>query len=186
MIKLRATILSLASLPLAALPLVVLAVPAAAQVDDAVVIDIIRQCARIDDATARLACYDNNVRVGNTSVARTSVPGAMARPQAPFTSTPNSNASGFGREDVRGPERFETPEGEVDEITARVRTVEVQSPGVYLITLEDGALWAFSETVDFAYRPPRAGASITIDRGAINSFLMVYDRQRSVRIRRIR
>jgi len=182
MTKLRATILSLAGLPLAAL-----SVPVAAQVDDGVVLDIMRQCARIDDASARLSCYDNNVRVGNTSAARSSVPGVNALPRAnsgPLST--NNGATGFGREDVRGPERFETPDGEVEEITATVRSVEQQTQGVYLLTLEDGAVWAFSETVDFAYRPPRPGSSIKIDRGAINSFLMVYDRQRSVRVRRLR
>jgi len=186
MIKLRATILSLAGLPMAALGLSALAVPAAAQVDDGVVLDIIRQCARIDDATARLACYDNNVRVGNTSVARPSFPGAMARPQGSASPIPNNGATGFGREDVRGPERFEAPEGEVGEITARVTSIDQLTQGVYIFTLEDGAQWAFSETVDFSYRPPRAGGSVTIDRGAMNSFLMVYDRQRSIRVRRIR
>ena len=34
------------------------------------------------------------------------------------------------------------------------------------ITLEDGAQWQFSETVDFAYRPPRAGSTVEIDRNS--------------------
>lgn len=176
----RATILTAACLPLAAL-----ASPVAAQVDDNVVLSIMRQCARIDDASARLACYDNNIRVGNTDVARSSVPGVMPRPQG-SVAAPNNGATGFGREDVRGPERFETPAGEAEKITARVRTVAQQNQGVYLITLEDGAQWQFSETVDFAYRPPRAGTTVEIDRAALGSFLMVYDNQRSVRVRRIR
>jgi hypothetical protein len=177
----RATVLAIASAPLA-----LMAMPAQAQIDDAIVLDIMRQCARIDDATARLACYDNNVRVGNTSVARPSVPGAMPRPQSGAAIAPNNGATGFGREDVRGPERFEIPAGEIEELTARVRTVEQLNQGTYLLTLEDGAVWQFAETVDFAYRPPRAGSTISIDRAALGSFLMVFDSQRSVRVRRIR
>ena len=174
----RATILTAACLPFA-----VLASPVAAQVDDNVVLSIMRQCARIDEASARLACFDNNIRVGNTDVARPSVPGAMPSPQAgPAPSGP----TGFGREDVRGPERFETPAGEVANITARVRSVAQQTQGVYLVTLEDDAQWLFAETVDFSYRPPRQGSTVEIDRGALGSFLMVSDNQRSVRVRRIR
>jgi hypothetical protein len=176
----RATILAAAALPLS-----VLANPAAAQVDDDVVLAIMRQCARIDDASARLACYDNNIRTGNTDSPRSAIPGAMPRPQA-APAAPGGGATGFGHEDVRGPERFETPAGEVEQFTARVGEVTQQTQGVYLITLEDGAQWLFSETVDFAYRPPRPGATIEINRAALGSFLMVYDRQQSVRVRRIR
>lgn len=177
----RATVLAIASAPLA-----LMATPAQAQIDDAIVLDIMRQCARIDDASARLACYDNNVRVGNTNAPRPSVPGAMPRPQSGTAIAPNNGATGFGREDVRGPERFETPAGEIEELTARVSSVVQQTQGVYLLTLEDGAVWQFAETVDFAYRPPRSGSTISIDRAALGSFLMVFDNQRSVRVRRIR
>ncbi len=175
----RASTLFLAGLPLAAL-----AAPAAAQVDDGIVLSIMRQCARIDDATARLACYDNNIRVDNTNTARTSIPGAMPRPQASVAAP--SGASGFGREDIRTPDRFETPAGEMEEMTGRVRTVTQQTQGVYLLTLEDGAQWLFTETVDFSYRPPREGSSVEIDRAALGSFLLSFDNQRSVRVRRIR
>src|SRR5690606_33645260 len=40
----------------------IIAAPAAAQVPDNVLINIMRECAKIDDPTARLACYDNNIR----------------------------------------------------------------------------------------------------------------------------
>lgn len=176
----RATILTAAVVPMA-----LAASSASAQVDDDVVLSIMRQCARIDDATARLACYDNNVRVGNSNTPRPAVPGVMARPQG-STPAPNNGATGFGREDVRGPERFETPAGEIEELTARVSNVEQVNQGGYLLTLEDGAQWIFAETVDFSYRPPRAGSTIEIDRAALGSFLMVFDSQRSVRVRRVR
>lgn len=172
------------------LPLAILALPAtpvAAQVDDGIVLEILRQCARIDDATARLACYDNNVRVGGESApSRRAVPGEMSAPQSSLPPAVASGPAGFGREDVRTPDRFQSPAGEVEEISARVQAVSQQTQGVYLITLEDGAQWLFSETVDFSYRPPRAGSTVQIDRAALGSFLMVFDRQPSVRVRRIR
>src|SRR5690606_40818376 len=46
----------------AAASLISVAHPAAAQVPDDVVLNIMRECAKIGDATARLACYDNNIR----------------------------------------------------------------------------------------------------------------------------
>ena len=180
----RATILTAACLPLA-----MLASPVAAQVDDNVVLSILRQCARIDEASARLACYDNNIRVGNTDVARPSVPGVMPRPQvgAPGpNAAPNSAPSGFGSEALRRPEQSAAPAGQVEEVSARVRSAAQQTPGVYLVTLEDGAQWQFAETVDFGYRAPRQGSTVEIKRGALGSFMMVFDNQRSVRVRRLR
>lgn len=170
------------TLPLAAVPL-----PAQAQVDDAIVLDIMRQCARIDDATARLACYDNNVRAAGAAPARNTVPGQMAAPQDGSAAPVRGSAvTGFGSEDVRRPERFDTPPGQIDELTARVTAVRMLQPGVYRLTLEDGAQWQFSENVPNSYRPPREGSVVTIDRAALGSFLMAFDNQMSVRVRRIR
>ncbi|MEN7537123.1 hypothetical protein [Aurantiacibacter flavus] len=167
------------TLPLAALPQ-----PAHAQVDDAIVLEIMRQCARIDDASARLACYDNNVRSAGASPARNTVPGQIAAPQA---SSAAPAVRGFGSEDVRRSDRFDsTPAGQLDELTTRVTAVRMQQPGVYRLTLEDGAEWQFSESVPNSYRPPREGSVVTIDRAALGSFLMVFDNQMSVRVRRIR
>ncbi len=170
----------------AGLSLALLSSPAAAQVDDAIVLNILRNCAQIDDATARLACYDNNIRAAGGQ-ARPAVPGEMDAPQGGRGAPVNtSGASGFGRENIRTPDRFETPAGELDELRARVRSVSERQRGVYLLTLEDGAQWLFSESVPFAYRPPRSGDQVEIDRGALGSFLMTFDSQRSVRVERVR
>ena len=175
-----------AILAAAAIAATATAVPATAQVSDEIVLNIMRECARIDDPTARLACYDNNIRNAGGNP-RSSVPGAMARPQggpgAPIT---GAGPQGFGQEDVRTPERFATPAGEVDEIRSRVAGVTQRAPGQYLIELEDGAQWLFVDTVDFSYSPPRRGSTIEIRRGAMDSFLMRFDNQESVRIRRVR
>src|SRR5688572_19179939 len=58
--------------------LVLSASPAMAQGDRTAVLNILVECAKIDDPTARLACYDNNMtRAGAT--ARTTVPGQTVR-----------------------------------------------------------------------------------------------------------
>ena len=170
------------TLPLAALPQA-----AQAQVDDAIVLEIMRQCARIDDANARLACYDNNVRTSGAAPARAAAPSRPVTPQNSVVApTRGSAVSGFGSETVRTPDRFETPPNELDELTTSVTAVQMLQPGVYRLTLEDGAEWQFSESVPNSYRPPREGSVVTIDRAALGSFLMVFDKQMSVRVRRIR
>lgn len=170
----------------ASLPLAMFAAPAAAQVDDAIVLNILRNCAQIDDATARLACYDNNIRAAGGEV-RNSVPGEMSVPRggsgAPIDS---SGPSGFGSEDIRTPQRFERPAGQIEELRARVTEVTERQPGIYLITLEDGAQWLFTESVPFSYRAPRRGDRVEIDRASLGSFLLTFDRQASVRVRRVR
>lgn len=158
--------------------------PAGAQVDQNTAINILRECARIDDATARLACYDNNIRnVGGT--ARTTVPG-QARVQGGAAPVAANSVSGFGAEDVRTPERFSAPSGELQEIDARITSIRPREPGIYAFTLEDGADWLFAEGVTSSYRVPRAGALIEIERGALGSFLMRFDGQTPVPVRRVR
>jgi len=176
----RATILTAACLPLA-----VLASPVSAQVNDDVVLSIMRQCARIDEASARLSCYDNNIRVGNTDVARPSVPGAIPRSQGGAPG-PITGATGFGSEDVRTQGQSGARESEAEEMTGRIRSATEQNSGMYLVTLEDGAQWLFTESVGLSYRPPTAGATVKISRASMGSYLMEVGNQRSVRVRRVR
>lgn len=160
--------------------------PVAAQVSDEIVLNIMRECAKIDDATARLACYDNNIRTAGANPRRNTIPGAMTSPTG-NTGAPVSGgaAQGFGSEDVPNPNRFETPAGELKEILTRVASVEQVRPGLYRFALQDGAVWEFTETVGSSYRPPRAGSELEIQRGSLGSFLMRFDRQAPVRVRRV-
>ena len=178
--------LSVLAITAAALPFTMLAAPVAAQVSDEIVLNILRNCAEIDDPTARLACYDNNIRAAGGQP-RSSVPGEMAVPSGGAGAPLDTRGpSGFGREDIVTPERFNTPAGELEELRARVAAVAQQQRGVYLVTLDDGAQWLFSESVPFSYRPPRVGDRVTIDRASLGSFLMTVNDQASVRVRRVR
>lgn len=174
------------ALAAAAASLCALGAPAGAQVSDEIVLNILRNCAQIDDATARLACYDNNIRAAGANP-RNSVPGQMTVPNggagAPIGA---QGPSGFGREDIRTPERFAAPTGQIDELTARVAAVSEQQRGIYLVTLEDGAQWLFTDSVPFSFRPPSVGDRVEIDRASLGSFLMTIGQQPSVRVRRVR
>lgn len=159
--------------------------PAVAQVNEGIVLNIMRECAKIDDPTARLACYDNNIRAAG-GTPRAVVPGQMPAPQGGGAPVAANTPQGFGSEDVRGPQRFATPSGQLQEITARVSSVRPREPGIYAFTLEGGAQWVFAEGVNSAYRVPRAGSTVEIDRGALGSFLMRFDNQQPVPVRRVR
>jgi hypothetical protein len=176
----RATILAAG-----AASLLLVGAPAGAQMDQNTAVDILRECAKIDDASARLACYDNNIRnIGGTP--RVAVPGQMPVVQGGRAPVVANNPRGFGAEDVRTPERFATPSGELQEIDGRISSIRPREPGVYAFTLEDGAEWLFAESVAQSYRVPRAGSVIEIERGALGSFLMRFDDQAAVPVRRVR
>jgi hypothetical protein len=179
----RASVLALAAASLAWS-----AAPASAQADRAAVVDILVECAKIDDPTARLACYDNNMRrVGATP--RATVPGQTVRGVvgggAPIET---QGPQGFGYEDVRSndPARFQPRAGQLQEIHPRVAAVTPREPGIYLVTLDDGAQWLFAEGVSSQFRLPRRGDEIEIERASLGSFLMRIDGQPPVPVRRIR
>jgi hypothetical protein len=163
------------------------------QIPDATVLNIVRECAKIDDPTARLACYDNNIRAGGFDGRAPSVPGQGGRVSG--SGAPNANGSGayspqgFGAASVKNSDRFESsaergqgPDG----ITARVAAVSQREPGVYLVTLDGGAQWLFSDTVSAGFRAPRKGDSVEINHAALGSYLLRFGNQEPVRVRRVK
>ena len=165
-------------------------VPAAAQVPDDVVLAIMRECAKVDDPTARLACYDNNIRAGGFDGRRPVVPGAQGAVSgsgAPVASS--GSPQGFGAEDIKREDRFESSESRglgPDEVRARISDISQRQPGVYLVTLDGGAQWLFTESVGRSFRVPRRGDTVEIRRASLGSFLMQVEGQESVRVRRVR
>jgi hypothetical protein len=181
----RATIQGATTSAAMAASLLLAGAPAGAQMDQNTAVDILRECAKIDDASARLACYDNNIRnVGGTP--RTSMPGQMPVVRGGAAPVAANSPQGFGAEDVRTPERFSTPAGQLQQIDARVSSIRSRQPGIYAFTLDDGAEWLFAEGVSQSYRLPRAGSVVEIERGALGSFLMRFDGQSPVPVRRTR
>src|SRR5690606_34020262 len=170
----------------AAASLISVAHPAAAQVPDDVVLNIMRECAKIGDATARLACYDNNIRqAGGTpsASARSTTPRSGPAPVAP------APAQTFGLENAPTPRAAPVAPSApsvVDEIQTRVASITPREPGIYLLTMDDGAQWLFAEGVSSQFRLPRQGDTVEIERGSLGSFLMRIDRQKAVPVRRLR
>lgn len=176
---LRATILAAG-----AASAVVAAPPALAQADRTAVLNVLVECAKIDDPTARLACYDNNMtRAG--AVARTTIPGRQ-RVQGGGAPLSAQGPAGFGAEMLRTPDSPRASAGRMDSIRPKVTAVAEREPGIYLVSLEDGAQWVFAASVGMAYRVPRVGSIVEIERGALGSFLMRVDGQEGIQVRRVR
>jgi hypothetical protein len=175
-------------LALVAAALAIPAAPATAQVDRTIVLNIMVECAKIDDPTARLACYDNNIRqVGGQ--ARNTVPGQTVRGVSGGAAPVDSQGpGGFGAEDVdyARPGPAARPAGQIDEIHPHVASVTPREPGIYRVGMDDGTMWEFAEGVSSQFRLPRRGDTIEIERGALGSYLMQIDGQSPVPVRRIR
>lgn len=178
----RASILAIAVASLA-----LSAMPAVAQADRGAVLNILVECAKIDDPTARLACYDNNIRNAGGTV-RTTIPGQVRGVVGGSAPIETQGPQGFGYEDVRSadPARFQLRPGQLQEIHPKVQSVAERGPGLYLVTLDDGAQWMFAEGVTSQFRLPRRGDEIEIERGSLGSFLMRIDGQPAVPVRRLR
>lgn len=163
----------------------IVATPAAAQVNDSIIVNIMRECAKVDDPSARLACYDNNIRSAGATP-RATVPGQIPAPQGGAAPVAPGAAGGFGAEAVRTPERFNPERNGASEITARVSAVREREPGVYLVTLDSGAEWLFTESTGRDFTPPRRGGTVEIQRSALGGYLMVVGRQQGVRVTRVK
>jgi hypothetical protein len=160
---------------------------ASAQVEPAIAANILVECSKIEDGTARLACYDNNIRNLDPSALRAAPPRAAAPVASAGTTAAQAAPQGFGFESVeRRQQRFEPRPAVEQELRAVVASAREREPGIYLVTLRDGAEWLFAEGVTQGFRPPSAGQTVEIERGALGNFLMRVDRQQPVSVRRIR
>jgi hypothetical protein len=155
------------------------------------IVTIMRACATIEDVPARVACYDNNIRPAAGSVAATPAPSAPSAPPAPAGSAVRQaevapqGPGGFGADQVPQA-RAARQETEEQEMEVRVARASELQPGIHVLTLEDGAQWQFVDPAPPSYDPPRAGSLIRIQSASLGSFLMRYQRQPSIRVRRIR
>jgi len=72
-----------------------------------------------------------------------------------------------------------------DNAQGTVAGIVPQEPGMYLITLTDGAQWRFVDAAPQSWNPPRAGAQVEFERGSLGTVFMTYDGQRRLRVRRV-
>jgi len=155
-------------------------IPAAAQDEDYErIVTIMQACSGIADVAARVTCYDNNIRPGAADAAS-----APDQAQAPVSAPV---PAGFGSE-MLAPTREERVARAEDDAaaTASVAAIQRLEPGIYLITLADGAQWRFVDAAPSAWNPPRPGDEVELERGSLGSVFLAYDGQRRLRVRRVR
>lgn len=156
--------------------------PVHAQADYEAMVRLMAECAKIEEIGARAACYDKTVEAARLiEEARAGV----TTPKASVPATAERPASGFGSQSLPKPEPVRESRS-AEQIEALVRAARRTEPGIYLLTLEDGAQWRFVEAVPASYDPPRAGSEIELRSGSLGSFLMRYANQRSIRVQRVR
>ena len=169
--------------------------PALAQPDYEAIVRIMLECERIADQAARVACYDNTMKSARLIASAQqdgSAPSAGGAPPAPASAAPTGaavasgtrGAQGFGAETIR-PLPSERAD-QVAEVRVRLASVERRTPGIYRFTLEDGAVWEFTDAVSSSYNPPSRGSSVELERGSLGGFFMRYASQPGVRVKRIR
>ena len=149
-----------------------------AQLDDRTVVSVVRECRKIEDLSARVACYDN------IPIAAPPASAPSGASSAPAAALPSSDRE-FGRRGLpqQVPQKARAAE---ERLMASVAAVSSLSPGIYVLTLEDGAQWQFVDAVAGTYDPPGRGSSVEIAAAALGSYLMTYQDQRGVRVRRVR
>jgi hypothetical protein len=105
--------------------------------------------------------------------------GAVVNPNAP---------GGFGADDLRTQslERFNPERNGPSKLSTTVAAAREREPGVFLVTLDSGAQWLFTESVSKMYVPPKRGDAVRIERGALGSYLMMVGKQAGVKVMRIK
>jgi hypothetical protein len=164
-------------------------------------------CVRIEDLSARLACYDRAAGRAPTSSAAAPVappaslpppapapapraavaPPAPAPVPAPTPAMPRDPVAAFGAEkapDQLTAAKTKVEDTEVRQIEARVTAVRLRPAGEQVLTLDNGQVWAQTEKKDF----PRfeVGDVVVIKRAMLGSFLLTLQKgSPSSRVHRI-
>ena len=144
------------------------------------IVDELSACRAIAADAARLACFDRTAAALVTARADKQLV-VIDREDVKKTkrslfgfSLPKINLFGGGKDD--------NDEPELKEINATVQGVRGIANGLWVVTLEDGSQWQFTETMTF---PPKAGDPIIIKRGALGSYFGSVKGRLGVKIKRL-
>ena len=166
--------------------LLLAAVPALAQEDDRPRSEALEQlvdCRGISDDAQRLACFDREVAAIDAAEAANELV-VVDREQIRKT---RRTLFGLSLPDLGifgGGEGEEEEEG-VSQIESTIKDVRRGSYGRWIITLENGAVWAQTDDRNLP-RWPKAGQPILIKRAAFGSFKANINEQNAIRVERLR
>jgi hypothetical protein len=134
-------------------------------------------CRSVADPAARLACYDKAAGDLATAQEKKEI---VVLDKAEVKKTRRS-LFGFTLPRVRFLEGdgADTPD---EEIETTVESVQSLGYGKWSIRTAEGATWQSTEPLSDT---PRAGAKLTIKRGALGSFIIKVDKQKAARAKRV-
>lgn len=161
------------------------AMPAAAKDKDSsarpALIEQLYGCRDIADAAARLACFDREVAGLSAAEEKREISFAdkaavekARRGLFGFSFSSLGSLFGGGGDDDK--------DGRISQIETTLRSVSYAGTK-YRFTLEDGAVWQQTDTIDPS-RQPRAGDKIEIKAGAMGSFMAKVEGGRAMRVKR--
>ena len=133
-------------------------------------------CRRIPAADQRLACYDRETAAINEAIAKQDIvmidkERARAAGRSLFGfSVPNFGGL-FGSN------------GELSQIDGTIRKAGRNPDGGWLITLDDGSVWA--QTDDWPGLDPRPGKKVIVKRGTLGSFWLSIPGQNGIKVKRV-
>lgn len=165
----------------------------------------LKSCTTIDDAAARLACYD---RVAGRTAPMTAARGpapvsapasasaavsapipAPASAAAPVTAAAAAAATAeqdFGLTPAakKAQEPKVAGDAEPEAIERTIAKIARDGQDRFVVTLDDGQVWAQNEAKAGVY--PRPGESVTISRAALGGYVLRSQRFGTIRVRRLK
>lgn len=140
-------------------------------------ISAIAACRAIADSQRRLACYDSASQRLEQAIATKELT-VLSRTDVRRTrrslfgfSLPNIPFLGGGDETEK-------------QITTKLTSVRSAGYGKFQVRLEDGAVWETTEPVTTG-DAPSAGQNVTIKRGVLGNYFMLFQNMRAIRGRRV-
>ncbi|WP_343518547.1 hypothetical protein [Sphingomonas sp.] len=164
---------------LIAATVILAASPVEAQESGSNAADAVAGCRNITDSAERLACFD---RAAAEFVAARERKDLVVLDRSDVQKTRRS-LFGFALPRIKlfgGGDEAEREQ--VREIDSKVVSAAQVAPDRWSVTLDDKTQWVTLEGARGF--PPRAGESVNIKRGALGSYLAMFDKRRSIRVRR--
>lgn len=158
------------------------AAPAAAPAARPDVLRKLVDCRAIQDATARLACYDAQVGALDVAEQRRDVV-VMERKQVVEA---RKSLFGFSLPSLSlfgGGDKAEKDGDSISQIETTIARARQTGYGQWSFTLADGARWVQTDSKTLAV-PPAPGQKIRIRKGAMTSYFANIEGQPGIRVRR--
>lgn len=153
----------------------------------------IQSCAKVTDDKARLACFDRQITLLNSTEARSADTGGAATPAASGSSVADAGTKLTPEQKIGLPrgkvDRLEAAPGTVPEpplaaFTAGIRSVSIDAGQRQVFVLDNDQVWRQSETKPrFSVRP---GDTVRITRGALGAFWLSANPHSATRVSRVR